>query len=106
MGEAILAQKTPAGEAALAKLIVSGATKAQADVSSTVTVAALVAAAQAELVKVGNPQEVLAANTLLATLEPILVQYVGNSVLSPTAVVDLQTFCGWVITAATPYTSS
>lgn len=103
VGEAVLGAKTPAAEAAMAASIISIANKVSADVSSTTTVAALVAVAQAEVAKLGNAQEVLAGETLLTALQPILTQYVGAGLLDPTAVADVKQFCSWVVAAATPY---
>ena len=109
VGETILGQKTPAAESALAVQIISVTQKVQSDIpasgSSTATVATLIAVAQAEITKLGNPQEVLAGETLLTALQPILVQYVGSGTLTSTAAVDLTQFCGWVIAAASPYTT-
>ncbi len=103
VGETILGQKTPAAEKQLAVDIIGVTTKIEAEVTTGVTVALLVAAAQAEVVKVGNPQEVLAGTTLLTTLQPIVTQYVGSGLLDAAAVVDLKAFCAWVIAAAKPY---
>lgn len=105
MGEAILQQKTPAAEQATAAQIISIAGKISADASSSTTVTALVALAKVEVTKLGNPQEVLAGETLLTALQPVLVQYVGNGLLDANAVVDVQQFCTWVVAAAQPYAS-
>lgn len=103
VGEAILGQKTPAAESALAKQIISIAQKVSADATANTTAAALVQVAQAEIAKLGNPQEVLAGNTLLTALQPLINQYIGTGVLNAAAVVDIQQFCTWVVAAATPY---
>lgn len=103
VGEAILGQKTPAAESALAKQIISIAQKVSADATSSTTAAVLVQVAQAEIAKLGNPQEVLAGNTLLTALQPLINQYIGTGVLNAAAVVDIQQFCTWVVAAATPY---
>ena len=103
VGEAVLSAKTPAAEAAMAASIISITNKVSADVTTGVTVANLVGVAQAEVAKLGNPQEVLAGETLLAALQPILTQYVGAGLLDPTAVTDVKLFCSWVVAAATPY---
>lgn len=105
VGETILAQKTPAAESALAKDIVQIAATVQADAEQVKTVAGLVALAQAEAIKLPNPQEVLAVQTLLIALQPVIQQYVGTSLGTTTALTDLSTFLGWVTTAATPYES-
>lgn len=105
VGEAILGQTTPAAESALAKNIISVTQKVQADLNGTVTLADLVALVQKEVVKLGNPQEVLAANTLLTFLAAELQGKVSAGALKPADVVIVNQFAGWVVSAATPYAS-
>lgn len=105
VGEAILSQSTPAAEAALATNIVSVTQKVQADLTGTVTLADLVALVQKEVVKLGNPQEVLAANTLLTFLAAELQGKVSVGSLKPADIVIVNQFAGWVVSAATPYVS-
>jgi hypothetical protein len=105
VGEAILTAKTPAAKAAMAKNIVSVATQVSAAASGNVTVAQLVSLVEAQVGKLTlNPQEQLAAQTLLAFASSELQTKVSTGLLKPADVVIVTQFCGWVVTAASPYT--
>lgn len=105
VGEAVLSAKTPAAEKAMAANIVSVAKQVSAAASGNVTVAQLASLVQAQVAKLNlNPQEQLAAQTLLAFAQAELSQKVSIGLLKPTDVLIITEFCGWVVVAATPYT--
>lgn len=103
VGEAVLTQKTAAAQAQMAKDIITVTQKVQADLKMTVTLDQLVALVRGELVKVANPQEALAANTLLTYLAAQLKDKVSAGALKPADVVIVDQFASWVIAAALPY---
>lgn len=103
VGEAVLSQKTAAAQTQMAKNIITVTQKVQADLNGTVTLDQLVALVRQELVKVANPQEALAANTLLTYLAAQLQGKVSAGALKPADVVIVNQFAAWVIAAALPY---
>lgn len=105
VGEAVLTGKTAAAQKQIAQNIVIVTKGVQGALNGdATTVATLVALAQAKIMTLKlNPQQTLAANTLLTFVSSQLQLKVGQGVLKPTDLVVVNDFANWVIAAATPY---
>ena len=105
VGEAVLTGKDAAAQKQIATDIVTITKGVQGVLNGdATTVASLVALAAAKVADLHlQPQQQLAANTLLAFVSSELQARVGAGVLKPTDLVIVNQFAGWVITAATPY---
>jgi hypothetical protein len=108
VGETVLTGKTVAEQQQVAQNILTVTKAVQGALNGDqTTVATLVALAQAKVMTLKlDPQQQLAATTLLAFVSSQLQAKVGAGVLKSTDLVVVNDFAGWVITAATPYAGS